>query len=137
MIKNSNQLFSPAGKEELDQKKFHKNRKYGVKFLKNRQQRPQGDSSPRTSNLNQYRSRLAEHLARFFRRVVKPLPRWVPGFLATSDRVVRGNYTRVNEPWRGDARDLEGASDPTLTSVARERERVRVGHVELDESRLK
>lgn len=57
--------------------------------------------------------------------------------MATSDRVVRGNYTRVNEPWRGDARDLEGASDPTLTSVARERERVRVGHVELDESRLK
>lgn len=27
-----------------------------------------------------------------------------------------------NEPWRGDAQDLEGTSDPTLTSVARERE---------------
>lgn len=72
--------YLPAGNREggreigsvVDEKKFHKNRKYGVKFLK-KQQRPQGDSSPRTSNLNQHRSRLAEHLARFFRRVVKPL----------------------------------------------------------------
>lgn len=47
---------------------------------------------------------------------------WVPAgwFLRQRPNVFRARQLHAsNEPWCGDARDLEGTSDTTLTSVAR------------------
>lgn len=94
-----------------------KNRKHGVKFLDTLgfPRDREGIHLLRTSNLKQ-RRKLAEHLApRFFRRVVKPLRGGSP---VSWPRPRTRQLHSSNEPWRGDARDLEGTSDPTLTSVA-------------------
>lgn len=116
-IERRREIRSFLGSSPVDRKKFHKNRKHGVKFLDTLgfPRDREGIHLLRTSNLKQ-RRKLAEHLApRFFRRVVKPLRGGSP---VSWPRPRTRQLHSSNEPWRGDARDLEGTSDPTLTSVA-------------------